>query len=330
LIFAKPLAGKNFENAYLLNGKDLTYLNSMSSKKRQKSIKNLELAAQKAVNEENFNEALKIYDTILSSKDLSKKKKSKYYCEVGNIYNLQKYYDLSIMYYKEALYLYPKDLKIQVNIAQIYLKNNLYALAEDLFKEILESDKKNKPAKIGLGGIYFYQQNYPKAVFYYEQILPDGGEDIVLKLSICYRNMRNFDKALDILNDFIEKDNANGNIFFLAGLLFMDKNESAKAEENFLKSLRYDGSHIFQVYLYLARIYEFKNDLKSSQKYLKKALALDSSYAITDLMLAKNFYKLKDINSAKKSASAATRKTSSPFLKSHAQKLLNFLDNGKV
>ncbi|MDR3111940.1 MAG: tetratricopeptide repeat protein [Elusimicrobiota bacterium] len=328
-LFLGYAIGENTKNHYSSNIKSTAYLNSLSSKKRKKIVRDLDGNAQKLLDNGNYIEALEIYKTILSCKDLLKKQKSKYYCKIGNIYNLQNLYDLSIINYKEAQYLYPKNLEIKISMAQIHLNNSLYSLAEKLFKEVLESDSKSEVAQIGLGNIYFYQKNYQKAAFYYEQVLSNDDKYSVLKLAFCYRQLKKPSKALEILNCFTKNKKATEEIIFLVAILLMDQGDFAKAKEKFIKYLEHGGSHIFQVYLHLANIYEAENNLSKTKEFLEMANYINPNYAITNLMLARVFYKLKDINSSKKHARLAEQKSESSFVKEQSQKLVYFLDRNK-
>jgi len=257
-----------------------------------------------------------------------KKKKFKYYTRSGDIEAQQKNYSSALEYYKKAQAFYPKDVEINLKIGDILLASNLYNLAEKSFLDALAVDKNSDYAKKRLGDICFYRNQYARALEYYNVIdLSHYDEDIAVNAAVCLRYIGQIDDALKRINYFLS-ENQSAEAYFISGMLYADKKMYAAAEKQFLNSIGADGKN-FIVYVHLAGIYSVNNEEEKAKAALDKAYALNSSYAVVDLMYAEISYKSNRIYEARRYAYNAAAKAKTPFVKEQAQRMLDYLNSIK-
>ncbi|MDR3256349.1 MAG: hypothetical protein LBT18_01650 [Endomicrobium sp.] len=294
------------------------------AKNNKEKTKLLETLAEMLIINKQYLPALSIYNNLLESKKIPKRKKKEYYVKLGDIYKLEKNYGFSLEYYHKALLLYKKNIDVRFKIGNMFLKNKLYNLAEKYFLEVLAINKNSDAAKKGLGDVYSCQNIDTKAIEYYSQINPKNyDKETVVSFVNCYRDLNRFDDAIKVLDIFM-KENKDTELFFLSGLLFIDKKEYLKAKDMFLNSVQYGESN-FRVYVYLALIYELTGEIQKAKTMYDKAYSINSSYAVVDLMQAKIAYKMNRFYEARRYAYNAYVKAKTVFVKNQAQKMIDFL-----
>ena len=301
---------------------------SISAAKSKKEKKTLtELLAGKLAEDKQYEEAEKTYKNLLDAKP-SKKKSFEYYTKLGDIAGLKKDFALSLDYYGKAKSLYKKNAGINLKIGDILLASNLYNLAEKSFLEALYADKNSNYAKKRLGDVYFQRGLYSKAIEYYEQIDNIENKGLVANMAVSYRNISETDKALKLVGEYLLKSE-DAEIFFLSGLLHLDKKNYDLAERDFLKSVELNDQN-FAPYIHLALIYYDAGDYKQAKFYIDKAYVLNQSFAATDLLNAEISYKMKRVYEARRYAHNAFTKAKTPFMKENAQKLMSLLKETKT
>lgn len=274
-----------------------------------------------------YDTAADIYAILLDSKP-SKKKRAEYYVRLGDIEAAKGAYNISLECYKNALALYKNNNAIKRKIGDILLESNLYVLAEQNFKEILASDKKSDYAKRKLGDIYFSQSRYSRALEYYKSI--DGSyydKNIIANMSVCYKSMNKIDEAIRLVDDFL-KSFPSSEMYFLSGQLYSNAGEFNQAEKQFLWAIRLDDTN-FSAYVYLASIYIENDEIDKAEEMLQKANSINSYTSIVDIMLAKIASKKERLYEARRYSSNAVLKAKTPFLKYHAQRMLDFFNEKK-
>jgi tetratricopeptide (TPR) repeat protein len=201
----------------------------------------------------------------------------------------------------------------------------MYELAQKFFDDVLKSNKKSTNAKKGLGEMFYLQNNYQKAIFYYEQINFFLDKDIVLKVADSYNNLNKVDKSIGILEEYTKNDKSFDTLFYL-GKLYIEKQKYLKAKEIFL-NLYERHKYNFKVCLYLSNVYYLLGEMSLSKHMLDISYKLNPSYSAVDILQAQTAYKLGRVDEAKKYAKRALVKAKTLFLRDQAQKCLNFLQS---
>ncbi|MDR2428064.1 MAG: hypothetical protein LBD19_03910 [Endomicrobium sp.] len=293
-------------------------------KNKKESLKELDLLAKSFIEKGFYNRALDVYDKILRQK-LPRKKVFEYYVIIGDLYNLKKDYNLSLDYYKKALYIRKNNAEVMVKIGKTFFEVNLFELAEKMFLDALKIDKKSIKANRGLGDLFYKQGIYEKAMNYYIKIPKEFYErEIIRNMADSYKNLNKINEAIDILEPFLEK-HIDYELTFDMGLIYMSIDNYEKAKEWLLKSLEIKANN-FKNCVYLASLYDLTGEHKKAIDLFNKAYNLDSSYASVDFMRASLAYKNGRIREAKIYANESYKKAKSVFVKDQAKKLIEFLN----
>jgi cytochrome c-type biogenesis protein CcmH/NrfG len=109
------------------------------------------------------------------------------------------------------------------------------------FKDILKKDPKNLPAWVELGNFYFDTDQPKEAIEAYNQYLaikPDN-PDIRTDMGIMYRQLGEFDKAIEEFKKAAQSDPKHANSRYNIGIVLLhdkqDINGAIKAWEEYLK-----------------------------------------------------------------------------------------------
>lgn len=289
------------------------------------SFEDYEKEAEALVIDKNYDGAIDIYSKLLSQNP-SKEKKYEYYLLTGDAYLSQKKYSNALSGYNSAAALYNR-YEARLKIGDTLLKSDLFTLAERSFLDVLDKNKRSDFAKRRLGDIYLKQGIYLKSLQYYESV--DHfylDRATIINMSKAYRIVGQSEKAIELVRKYLRYSD-DAEILFMLGVLYGDIGDYNKAEENFLASIAIDGSN-YAAFLYAAAIYEGNQDLAKAKSFLLKASSLNPSIALTDLMLSRISYKMKDMTGAKKYALSAQKKADTQFMAQQAQRMVDFY-NGK-
>lgn len=288
-----------------------------SYKNRNEKIERLEKLALDAYKNNNYDLSIKSYTRLLSFTN-SNKKRFRYYMMLGDIYCCKNNCFFGMDMYHKAWHIYKKNEEVNIKIANLYVKNNMCESAEKIFNAVLKKHKKSVYAKKGLGNIFYLQNDYKKAILYYEQIkITNFDEDIILNLSECYHSLSDIGKSIEILDKY-NRDNATDKILFYLGKLYVENREYIKAEEVFLKLYAKD-KYDLKVCLYLASIYYFLDEISLSKSMLENIYKV-YPYSTVDILQAQVAYKLCNMYDAKKYSKRAQRRAKTTFLRDLAKK----------
>jgi tetratricopeptide (TPR) repeat protein len=92
-----------------------------------------------------------------------------------------------------------------------------------------------------------------------------------------YEKQRDYNMALNYYNQAIESDSTNGPIYCNRGFIYMGLNQLAKAEEDFMHSIRLAPKHAV-AYNNMGALGMNKNQNEKALEYLNKAIELDPDY----------------------------------------------------
>jgi tetratricopeptide (TPR) repeat protein len=291
---------------------------------KKENLKELDLLAKSFVEKGFYNRALDVYNKILVQRS-TRKKIFECYVMIGDLYNLKKDYNLSLEYYKKALYIRKNNTEVMVKIGEIFIEGSLFELAEKTFLDVLKINKKSVKANKGLGDLFYKQGVYAKAVNYYIKIPKEFYErEIIKNMAYSYKNLNKINEAINILEPFLKK-HIDYELMFDIGLIYMNIDNYEKAKEWLLRSLEIKADN-FKNCVYLASLYDLTGEHKKAIELFNKAYNLDSSYASVDFMRASLAYKTGRTGEAKIYANESYKKAKSAFVKNQAKKLIELLN----
>lgn len=196
------------------------------------------------------------------------------------------YVELGVLYYKMGDYnqAYKTFLRIpekkRLNTVTIYMgiclkKMNRYAEANRFLLKALKVAPKDKTALHQLGEVAELQHNYPRARYYYQQILKDEptNYDYLLKLISLSFKEGNHQKAFELAKSNMEFD-----FIVAASSMLIQEGRADLAEELLEKLSQTPDAPRDLIYLQGALIYEAGKDKQRALSYLLQVTPEDTYY----------------------------------------------------
>ncbi len=170
---------------------------------------------------------------------------------LGKLYQAQRLYNKAIEVYLQILQNNPSDEKIIFQLANCYLLQKEYRLALNQLKKINSSFP-----ELHYNRAYAYSklEYFQQAIAELEQINMDATLNelpIIFQAELNFIN-RNYEKALKLLDKAEKKFGEKGTIYYLRGLINVNKRHYLKAfvEFKYAEKMRIDNIHFLRNYAY--------------------------------------------------------------------------------
>lgn len=98
-----------------------------------------------------------------------KRRIKKAYLLLGQVYHATKEYNKELLTYREAVEFFPKDVSLNLAMADIYYLSGLYDRASEVYQTVLKLDAENMQAKLGLARVYMQQGFFERASQYFRE-----------------------------------------------------------------------------------------------------------------------------------------------------------------
>lgn len=228
------------------------------NKKYTKLIKE----AKKNLRNDNFKEALHIYEEAFKIKTILKdyimyacilidtnelSKAEKIFKELSEQFDFYEiYYSLGVIYEKtnrkyDALIQYQKTVEIEPNFDQAHFalgyiydeisednKENIdsenMVKAIEHYQEVLRLDEQNYWANINLGSIYERNDNNEQALIYFKKAyeIDNKKEMVCYNLGVAYYKLKKYDEALNYYLEELHKEKPFISTYYNLGILYKD------------------------------------------------------------------------------------------------------------
>ena len=234
-------------------------------------------AARKAYKEGDYQESINICrDFLIQNQDAPKRRARRIYVILGDAYAALGDYDHALLTYNEALEVLPKDISLNLALANLYYKTELYDKAIEFYNKVLKLDEDNPNALLGLGRAYLQTGFLSKSRQYFQDYLSEEDQaesSAYYDYAVANFLSNNNDIAMEYALKAEKADKNNPDIYFLIAKIYNALNDEKQAEENINKALMLDGNRqdIFLTSL-LWKAYkpqnasEVLNEIKAYQK----------------------------------------------------------------
>ncbi|MBO4707649.1 MAG: tetratricopeptide repeat protein [Elusimicrobiaceae bacterium] len=198
-------------------------------------------AAREAYAKGNYEQAIEISKNFLmENQEAPKRRSRRIYSVLGNAYAALNDYDHALLIYNEALEVLPKDIELNLALANLYYKTELYDKAIEFYNKVLLLDKDNSNAMLGLGKSYLQIGFLSKSRQYFKDYLNKKGQkdnSVYYDYAVANFLSNNQNIALEYAQKAQEIDGNNPNIYFLIAKIYSTLNETEKAIDNIDKAL---------------------------------------------------------------------------------------------
>jgi len=173
----------------------------------------------------------------------------------------------------------PEDVALLKNLARIYTTKGMDDKAIKTIKTIIKLDPEDKSAFDRLFNLYMKQKAFDKAIVTAQNKLKQYPQDIdaYSQLATVYFKQKLYQRAITVIEDKIlktPKSDAylyNANIYFLLGNNYKALKQSAKALENYKKTLALNADHLM-ANITAGEICNETGELKEMIQFYTKAL----------------------------------------------------------
>ena len=179
------------------------------------------------------------------AKGLSSHKSKKTYIMMGRSYEVLGEMDRAFATYSKGLQLYPKDLELMIENADLYYISSGYSKAIVLYNQILKKDKENYLAHLGLGKSYEKLGFFSKAIGYYSLYFDEvknPNQNYFYNYAYCYYKLDNFTESQEIIAENLTNTKNDADYLFLSGKIYWKVKQYDKAFQQLDKALELDSS----------------------------------------------------------------------------------------
>lgn len=158
------------------------------------------------------------------------------------IYGIMLDFDKAIEYHKKALELFPTNMELQINAAIDWYVNGYLDEAKQLMLEVLKIDPNEARAMYQIALIYHELYDYDNALLFLKKIAQINHSDVIsLKMAEVYADMREYDKAYEIMDKLIKKSATEAEYYYKYAIICTKAKDTASAEKYFKKFIALKG-----------------------------------------------------------------------------------------
>ncbi|MFW6053436.1 MAG: tetratricopeptide repeat protein, partial [Persicimonas sp.] len=170
---------------------------------------------------------------------------------------------------------YPDKITADVaaEVARYYQMSERPGIAEKWYQAALERDPNFWDARLSLARMYLTTEQDEKALELLERARDEGVQDIRLSayLADAYRQSGRYAKAVDQINEVIEKHPKNQEYIFIRGRIYFDQGNYDTAREDFNKAYEFDP-RFHDAYFFVGRTAFEQGDFKKAMKIFRHVL----------------------------------------------------------
>ena len=189
----------------------------------------------------NLDEAIKIYDTILS---IYKNEVDARFLR-GILYAQKNELELAKNDFDKAISLAPNDYEMLIKIYQILFENGYKDVGLNYLQDALGSGSK-KMSNYEKGQISFYLEDYESAKTYLEKAVEEVGESAALFLGRTYELLGDTNYAVSVYSSYIGTGDASAEIYNQLGLCKMNMMDYEGALTAFQQAMQRENCNITQ------------------------------------------------------------------------------------
>lgn len=173
-------------------------------------------------------------DFLMQNQNAPKRRIRRIYVVLGDAYKALGDYDHALLTYNTALEYLPKDIGLNLALAEVYYETGLYDKATEIYQKVIMLEDDNSDALLGLARSYLKMGYLSRSRFYFKQYLEDNHKiDAATLYDYAYVNYLsgNYNFALEYaLKSSEVKESAE--TYFLLAKIYRQLNAALLSKEN--------------------------------------------------------------------------------------------------
>ena len=159
---------------------------------------------------------------------------------------------------------YPKDCDKLIDIVDALNQNGYGEIGKDYLNNML-TNYGNKLSDYDLGRIYYYLGEYAQACRYLETAKGEGSAEACMYLGKSYEATGDYNYAISVYNDFVNRDNSNPGVYNQMGLCRLKQGEYAEALNAFQSAMQIEDNDMLQTLAFNEIVaYEYLGEFKQA------------------------------------------------------------------
>ncbi|HEY5521621.1 MAG TPA: tetratricopeptide repeat protein [Desulfuromonadaceae bacterium] len=206
------------------------------------------------------------------------------YYYLGRTYSQMKLYRDALGYFTRVLELRPEFDQAVIDMAATYEALGDYPHAIDTYRSLLDRDEHRAAVLQRLTQLLLQQRRFAEALEYLRLAAQSGlgGQETMRKIGLVHLELEQFDEAIAVFGDMLEKDSSAHNIRLYRGIAYEEKGELDKAYSEFRK-IPHDSAQYFEAVSHIALILKEQGKTDAAIAILKEAI--DANHGNLELYL---------------------------------------------
>jgi tetratricopeptide (TPR) repeat protein len=203
---------------------------------------------------------------------------------LGRTYSQMKLYRDALGYYTKVLELRPEFDQAVIDMAATYEAMGDYPHAIDTYRSLLDQDEHRAAVLQRLTQLLLQQRRFSEALEYLKLAAQSGlgGQETLRKIGLVHLELEQYDDAIAVFGDILEKDPSAHNVRLYRGIAFEEIGEFEKAHSEFSK-IPSNSPHFFEAVSHIALILKEQGKTDSAIAAFKEAI--DTNKGNVDLYL---------------------------------------------
>jgi len=182
-----------------------------------------------------------------------------------------------------------KNITVLTRIADAYRKVKDFSNSKNTYLKVLEMENNNPYAIIGLGHLHYDFKEYNGALFYWEQMMKNGTDDVDIRvltsIGNCHRKLKTFSEGIPYFEAAIKRDKNNFYALFGFADCYRGMNQFETSLIYWNKILEIDPKNKM-ILTRTGDAYRNLNDFDNAKNCYERALDIEfDTYAVMGLSL---------------------------------------------
>ena len=195
------------------------------------------------------------------------------YYYLGRTYSQMKLYRDALGYFTKVLELKPEFDQAVIDKAATYEALGDYSHAIDTYRSLVDLDEHRTAVLQRLTQLLLQQRRFSEALEYLRLAAQSGlgGQETVRKIGLVHLELEQFDEAIAVFGDMLEKDPTASNIRLYRAIAYEEKGELEKAYSEFNKISR-NSAQYFEAVSHIAQILKEQGKIDAAIAVLREAI----------------------------------------------------------